>query len=143
MLGIDFQAGLKPEQKLAAIDACDTTSGMVGDGINDAPALRRADAGFAMGSGTDVASEAADVTLTGNNPMELVNAIRLSRATIRKIHQNLFFAFIYNITGIPLAAFGFLSPMIAGAAMALSSVSVVLSSLSLYRFQFRYNEHSS
>ena len=89
-----------------------------------------------MGSGTDVASESADVTLMGNNPMELVDAIRLSRATIRKIYQNLFFAFIYNITGIPLAALGFLSPMIAGAAMALSSVSVVLSSLSLYRFRF-------
>ncbi|HBS06869.1 MAG TPA: cadmium-translocating P-type ATPase [Leptospiraceae bacterium] len=135
-LAIDFRASLKPEEKLAAIDTGEGPNGMVGDGINDAPALGRADAGFAMGSGTDVASESADVTLMGNNPMELVDAIRLSRATIRKIYQNLFFAFIYNITGIPLAALGFLSPMIAGAAMALSSVSVVLSSLSLYRFRF-------
>ena len=137
-LGIDFRAGLKPEDKLSVIGEWkQSPTGMVGDGINDAPALQRADAGFAMGSGTDVAAESADVTLMGDNPMEVVDAIRLSRATIRKIYQNLFFAFIYNITGIPLAALGYLSPMVAGAAMALSSVSVVVSSLTLYRFRFQ------
>ena len=136
-LGIEFRAELRPEQKLSTIqDWKSGPTGMVGDGINDAPALSQADAGFAMGSGTDVASESADVTLMGSDPMEIVDAVRLSRSTIRKIYQNLFFAFVYNIIGIPLAAFGFLSPMVAGAAMAMSSVSVVVSSLTLYRFRF-------
>lgn len=135
-LKVKYKAGLKPEQKLQAIEEAESPTGMVGDGINDAPALSRADAGFAMGSGTDVASESADVTLMGNDPMEIVDAVRLSRSTIRKIYQNLFFAFVYNVVGIPLAALGFLSPMVAGAAMAMSSVSVVLSSLTLYRFRF-------
>ncbi|MCB1137525.1 MAG: cation-translocating P-type ATPase [Leptospiraceae bacterium] len=135
-LGIEFRSNLRPEQKLEAIEKEKTLTGMVGDGINDAPALSRANAGFAMGSGTDVASESADITLMGNNPTEIVDAIRLSRSTIRKIYQNLFFAFVYNTVGIPMAALGFLNPMVAGAAMAMSSVSVVISSLTLYRFRF-------
>ena len=134
-LAIDhFRAEVLPKDKAQVITEFRNDGeiiGMVGDGINDAPALAAAHVGMAMSTGTDVAMQSSGITLMRGDPLLIPDAISISRRTYSKIKQNLFWAFIYNVIGIPLAALGYLSPVIAGAAMAMSSVSVVTNSLLL------------
>ena len=136
-LGIDdFRAGLLPAQKVEAVRqlrAEGRTVAFVGDGINDAPALKAADVGLAVGTGTDIAIEAADITLVGGDLRSVLRATRLARATFRKIRENLFWAYVYNVVAIPVAFLGLLHPVIAEAAMALSSISVVANANRLRR----------
>jgi Cu+-exporting ATPase len=145
ILGIEtVHARMLPEEKAAVIESLRSEGecvAMLGDGINDAPALVLADVGIALSTGTDAAMQTAGITLLGGDPLKSLDAIRISKATYRRIRQNLAWAFIYNLVGIPLAVTGVLSPVYAGAAMALSSVSVVFSSLLLGRIRHAEIHH--
>ncbi|MBI5331304.1 MAG: cadmium-translocating P-type ATPase [Betaproteobacteria bacterium] len=136
----EFRARVRPQDKAAAVAALKAeggVTGMAGDGVNDAPALAAADVSFSLAGGSDIALETADITLMRADLHGLADAVELSRAAMKKIRQNLFFAFFYNVLGLPLAAAGLLNPVIAGAAMALSSVSVVTNALTLRRWRPR------
>jgi Cu+-exporting ATPase len=143
-VGIDkIIANVLPGEKAIVIKQLQSEGkvvAMVGDGINDAPALAQADIGIAIGSGSDIAKETGGIILIKDDIMDVARAIKLSRATMGKIKQNLFWALIYNTAGIPIAAIGLLSPIIAAAAMALSSVSVIANSSLLKRFRIKEEE---
>jgi len=140
MLGMDeIVAEVLPQDKMSVVErfqAAGHTVAMVGDGINDAPALKKANVGLAMGTGTDIAREAGDVVLVRGNLESLVEAFLIADAMFRKIRQNLFWAFFYNVVSIPLAFVGLLHPLLAEAAMALSSINVVTNSLRLRKLRF-------
>ena len=134
----EFEAELLPENKIEVVKKYQDKNhivAMVGDGINDAPALAQSNIGIGIGTGTDVVIETGDIVLIRGDLNGVVNAINLSKKTIRIIKQNLFWAFIYNIIGVPLAAFGMLNPIFAALAMAFSSVSVISNSLRLKRMK--------